>query len=302
MKHEKSQKYYLINLYQTRSRIALVCGILVLGLTGMAIVIGLMETQGTEVFHYFTVLSNITSACGAAFMIPYAVEGIRRKRFSLPRWVVAFQYVGAFGVAITLLSTLCLIIPVEGLKAVQGMNFWLHLITPVLTIVLFQCVETGVAFTWKNTLIVLIPYWCYMAIYFIMVVVLGEENGGWTDFYYTMSFWPVWISALLMFLLGLIVATALRFVQNRRAKQSRDRVARLWMDGIEPTALKIEAFGLGRYMGKHCDKSEMTVPLDIFEMMEERYDISIEELTRAYIKGVSDSLAERKGKKKEKKN
>ena len=48
MKEEKSHKYYLINLYQTRSRIALVCGVLVLFLTFMAVVIGLLD-DGTEV-------------------------------------------------------------------------------------------------------------------------------------------------------------------------------------------------------------------------------------------------------------
>ncbi len=84
----------------------------------MAIIQGVQSrAAGREsLFHYFTVLSNIFSAVGAAFMIPYAVEGIRRKRFVLPRWVVLFQYCGALGVFITLTSAVMFILPVSGIK------------------------------------------------------------------------------------------------------------------------------------------------------------------------------------------
>ena len=88
------KKKYLITLQQRRSVIAMIAGVFILSLTFMAIIQGVQSrAAGREsLFHYFTVLSNIFSAVGAAFMIPYAVEGIRRKRFVLPRWVVLFQY------------------------------------------------------------------------------------------------------------------------------------------------------------------------------------------------------------------
>ena len=92
-----------------------------------------------------------------------------------------------------------------------------------------------------------------------------------------------------MFVVGYVVAMLLRLIQNRRAAQSRQRVSQLWGDEMEPVELKIEVFGLGRYMGQHCDKTEVGIPLDIFEMMSERYGIPLYELMKPYVKGVADS-------------
>jgi hypothetical protein len=233
------------------------------------------------------------SAVGAAFMIPYAVEGIRRKRFMLPRWVVLFQFCGALGVAITMTTTLLLILPVSGAAAVTGMNFWLHLITPTLTIVLFECVEAGIFFTRREMFIALIPYWVYMLTYFLMVIIIGEDRGGWKDIYYTQAFWPAWISAIGMFALGLGEAALLRYIHNLRGRRSIAGLTRMWTEDLDPVTLKIEVFGLGRYMGEHCDANDVTVPIDIFEMMAGRYGVEEYELAKAYVKGVCDSMAEK---------
>ena len=293
-KRQGNHNDYFISLHESRSVIALLCGILVFCLTFLAVFQGITKDTDGTIFHYFTVLSNLFSATGAAFMIPDAVEGIRQKRFMLPRWIVMFQFTGALGVAITFLTTLVLILPVEGANAVTGMNFWLHLVTPLLTITLFQCVETGVSLTKRDMLMCLVPYWAYMFLYFIMVVVIGEERGGWADIYYTQAFWPAWVSAILMFALGLAVALLLRRIQNYRSKQARSRITRLWAENIDPVELKIEAFGLGRFMGSHGDRYEMHIPVDIFEMMSEKYDISVYELSKAYIKGMADGLDQTK--------
>ena len=291
------QKQYLIALEKNRSITALVAGILVFCITLATVAVVIEVNVGAEEnrLHYFTTLSNLLSAVGAAFMIPYAVEGIRKKRFTLPRWIVMLQYAGATCVAITMAAALLLILPTQGISAVQGTDFWLHLITPICTIVLFQCVETGVSLTRRNTILALIPYWCYMIVYYIMVVVVGKEHGGWSDFYMTGYFWPVWISIILMLAVGFGVATVLRIVQNRRALQSRNRITRLWQEDMDATELRIEAFGLGRYMGKHCGGSDLAVPVDIFEMMAERFDVSMDDLTRAFVKGALDARKGRDG-------
>ena len=289
------KKKYLITLQQRRSVIAMIAGVLILSLTFMAIIQGVQSraTGRESLFHYFTVLSNIFSAVGAAFMIPYAVEGIRRKRFVLPRWVVLFQYCGALGVFITFTSAVLFILPVSGIKAVTGMNFWLHLVTPILTVLLFGCVETGVLFSRKEMFIALIPYFSYMAVYFVMVILVGKENGGWDDIYHTASFWPAWISAVMMIALGLGEAALLRFVHNRRARQSQARLTALWTDDMEPVELMIEAFGLGRYMAGHSDESSTPIPLDILKMMSERYGVPVYDLAKAYLKGVCDMTDEK---------
>jgi len=80
-------------------------------------------------------------------MIPYAYEGIRKKRFVLPKIIVRIQYSCTICVCITMLISLVVILPFQGIKAVTGANFWLHIITPISAGVLFQCVESNVKFS-----------------------------------------------------------------------------------------------------------------------------------------------------------
>ena len=275
----KKHKKYLIALEETRSIVALISSIIVLFCTLAAV--------------FVMIDNNLLSASGAAFMLPFAVEGIRKKRFILPRWVVLFQYAGATCVAITMITSLAIILPTQGIEKMTGANFWLHIVTPAATVILFQSVESGIAFRRRDVLISLAPYWTYMLIYSIMAVVIGEERGGWSDFYMTQAFWPAWVSVILMLTIGFAVSAALRIVQNRRAEQCKKRIARTWSRDLEPTQILIEAFGLGRYIGSKCSIEELTVPLDIFAMMSERYGVPAEKLTKAYIKGALDSIGER---------
>ena len=292
MKTSSSKKEYLISLYHTRSIIALAAGVLVVCLAMTAVASKIMVYAYAEEnrLHYFTIQSNILAAAGAAFLIPYAIEGIRKKRFTLPRWLVVFHYTCASCAAITFVAALVIILPVRGLTAVTGTDFWLHLIVPVCNVILFQSLETGISLKRRDTLIALIPYWLYIIVYFIEVYVIGKENGGWSDFYMTQNFFPMWISLILMLVLGFAVASCLRMVQNRRAAQSRNRITRLWPEDMEPQEVLIEAFGLGRYMGAHCDASDLVVPVDIFTMLEERYGVGLDALTKAYIKGSLDAM------------
>ena len=292
-KMSESHKQYIIALYHTRSVVALIAGAGVFVVALAAIFYGLQTyTEEESLFHYFTVNANLLAAAGAAFMVPYAVEGCRKKRFVLPRWVVLFQYCGAVCLAITMLSTLCFILPVMGMEGIRGMNFWLHLISPTLSIILFQCVETGASFARRDTLLVLIPYWIYMTIYFIMVILVGKENGGWEDIYSVQAYLPVWVTIPMMLALGYVVALILRKIQNRRVRLSKARITRQWRADMSEVELRIEAFGLGRYMGLHSEDSELSVPVDIFELMAEQYDVSLQDLIKAFVKGGLDGMEE----------
>ena len=293
MKRKKNQ--YLIDLEQTRSRVALIAGILVFIFTISAIIIKVDTYSRTNEhpFHYFTVLSNFLSAIGAAFMIPYAAEGIRKKRFVLPRWVVLFQYAGATCVAITMVTTLLFIWPTQGSMAVTGTNFWLHIVTPFLTVVLFQCVETGITFNKLDNMHALVPFWTYMIVYFIMVVCIGKDHGGWSDFYMATAYTPAWLSMLAMLILGYAVSRALRYIQNKHAERSWEKISALWTDDLDEIELLIESFGLGRSIGRKCSGSELTIPLDIFILMSKRYNIPLEKLTNAYVRGALDSYQEK---------
>ncbi len=302
-KGAKPKKKYLIALAEKHSVVALLAGLIVLFCSLSAIIVRLMnyDQTGENPLHYFTVLSNLLSAIGAAFMIPYAIEGIYRKQFVLPRFVILFQFSGAICVSITMLTSLALILPLQGVReAIGGTDFWLHLISPACTILLFLCVETGVVLSRKEAALCLLPFFIYIAVYFVMVVLVGKENGGWADIYRAQAFWPFWISLLLFLAIGLIVSTLLHAAQTRRAVQTRRDIARGWRDDLSETELLIEAFGLGRYIGAKTSFGQLSVPLDIFSAMAERYNIPLDKLAKAYIRGALDSAEERRAGQEEK--
>ena len=290
-------KKYLIALEEKHSYIALVAGILVFFCTIGAIIIWAQnfDQTGEPPLHYFTALSNLLSAVGAAFMIPYALEGIRKKHFYLPKYIILFQFAGATCVSITMLTSLVLILPTQGTMAITGTNFWLHVVTPAFTIVLLQSVESRTSITKREALLTLIPFWLYVATYFIMVVVVGEEHGGWSDIYMTKAFWPAWVSVILFIIIGFAVSAALRFFRSRRVMKTWNDITRMWTDDLEAPELLIEAFGLGRYIGARCDGAELTIPMDIFTLMTERYDVTLEKLVTAYTTGALHAMNERAG-------
>ena len=124
------------------------------------------------------------------------------------------------------------------------------------------------------------------------MIVVGENNGGWSDFYMTQAFWPVWISFLLMAAIGFAVSSVLFAVHNRRAKRNWKYIEN-WSKNLGPTQLLIEAFGLGRYMGEKYTDGELAIPVDIFQIISGQYGIPVEKLTKAYIKGALDAIGER---------
>lgn len=292
---ERSKKY-LIALAEQQSILALCAGLLLLVCTFAAIIIWVDSYDGTEEppLHYFTALSNLMSALAASFMIPYAVDGIRKKHFVLPRYIVLFQFSAATCVSVTMLTSLVLILPTQGVMAVQGTNFWLHIITPLCAVILFQCVETGVSISKREAILCLIPFWIYIAVYFVMVVIVGEERGGWSDFYMARAFWPAWISIIMFLIVGFVMAMVLRLVHNRRAVQFWNRVSMLWTEDTLPEEMLVEAFGLGRYVGRNVNsETELSVPVSLFEKMSETFGLSVEKLINAYIYGALDSLRQK---------
>ena len=189
---------------------------------------------------------------------------------------------------------LLVILPVNGDDAVTGINFWLHLVTPLLTVILFLCVETSVLYTRRDTALIHVPYWAYLVVYWVMAILIGEEKGGWRDFYNVRMLRSLWILLPILLLLGYFVAIILRRLHNYRARKGMKRISGMWSKDLEPIELKIEVFGLGRYMGAQYQGDERSMPFDIFEIMTKRYDVTMEELTRAYIRGFLDSSEEKR--------
>ena len=296
-----SQRRYMISLYKKRSVIALIMGCLVFFLSLRAIGSRLREEYlivitdpGYNLFHYFTINSNLLSAIGAAFMIPYAIEGIRRKRFVFPKWVSMFQYSGAICTSLTMIFTIFLIAPYSGISdAFGGSYFWLHGICPILALILLFTVETDITFSLTDSLICLTPFYLYSLVYITNVVLLGEANGGWKDLYGINTLLPAAFTAPLMFMLGFGIAYLMRNIYNRLSEKRQKALIALWKDDASDVEINIEVYGLGRYNGKHMDMSHIVVPIDILKMLSEKYGLDLYKLCSIYNKGVIDGLKER---------
>ena len=297
MKKTESQKEYLIAINNRKSKRALAAALVVSVGTYIAVVYSIFENlSGESTFHYFTTLSNLLSAAGAMFMLPYAVEGIRKKRFTMPRWISLFQYAGAVSVFITMFCASTIISFTLGPAfAFGGTRFWLHLIMPVLAISLFLAVESGHTLTKKDTILAQIPFWIYSLLYMIMVLGVGTDRGGWADIYRTTGILPVWMVALLLFAIGYGAAVILRIIHNRIVDRGLRALIARWNDGTSPVELKIEAYGLGRYMAGHLDQTEIVIPVDLFLLMMKKSDVTLDELSKAFTKGVLNGLEESQG-------
>ncbi|MBR4132382.1 MAG: hypothetical protein IKT99_05340 [Oscillospiraceae bacterium] len=291
-------KHYLISLHVWRSKMALAACILTLGASLAMIGKGMVEMTAdgadvAELFHYFTINSNFLTALASAAIIPYAIDGMRKKRFTYPKWTALLHYCGTVCTTLTMIFAVCLISWVDFQLAFGGNNLFLHIICPTLVLVAFFLVESDSRFTVRDTLIGLIPFVLYCCIYLFEVVILGPERGGWPDFYHFTEIVPIYVSLPGMCLLAFGIATAIRLISNRLNAARRRRLTALWRGDADPVEVKIEVYGLGRFTGRSCDKNNLTIPLDILEMLSDRYGIKTEDLIKVYAKGVSDAITQK---------
>ena len=178
------------------------------------------DHMGLRTFCMFTVNSNILAAGAMAMVIPYTMDGLRTHNYHLPRWIVDVVYAGVTAVALTFLVSLFILAPVKGFLLIfSGARFFLHGVCPVLAVIAFCFFMSQKRMGFWDSLFALIPVIIYAAVYFVMVVVIGEENGGWNDFYGFATFIPRWVSAIALVPVSLLIATGIRALHNR----SRDR-------------------------------------------------------------------------------
>ena len=158
------------------------------------------DHMGIRTFCMFTVNSNILAGLSMMLCLPYTIDGLRTGNYHLPDWVVVLMYVTVTAVALTFLVSLCILSPVKGFRLIfSGSRFFLHGVCPVLSIVTFCFFINSHMVRVREIPLALVPVLIYAAVYIIMVVVIGEENGGWDDFYGFVTRAPFWVSAAVIF-------------------------------------------------------------------------------------------------------
>ncbi len=155
-------------------------------------------------------------------------------------------------------------------------------------------VEGGCEYSRRDALIAGIPFLVYELVYIYEVALVGRENGGWKDIYHVTDFVPAAVSAPVLLLAVVGLSLLIVWLYNRSVRRRRRRLeARLWPRDVDPIEIRIEIFGLGRYMGAHSDSKFIELPLDLIDWIAELYGMGTEDLTKPYIKGFLDSLKQK---------
>lgn len=179
----------------------------------------LVET-GFDSYKFFTTDSNILAAVSSIVLIPFEVQILRGKRKKLPHAAVVLKYIGMASVMLTFITVLVILLPQYDAEfLLLGTAFYMHLAGPLAALVTFLFLETDSAVTLPETFLTLIPPSLYGAVYIAQVVFIGENNGGWKDFY-TFNRGGYWyVTVVVLFSVVYIVAVITRLIHNRFAKR-----------------------------------------------------------------------------------
>jgi hypothetical protein len=244
--------------------------------------------MGIRTFCMFTVNSNILAALSSFTVIPYAIDGIRKKEYVLPDWVVVFMMTGTTSVALTFLVSLFVLSPVKGFVLIfSGSRFFLHGVCPILNILAFCVFVTSHKITVKQSLFSLIPVGIYAVIYFVMVVVIPKELGGWDDFYGFATKMPLWISVTSVLPLTFGITTIIRLWHNRSFVNRRKNEAQIFLDYFEGKDTREILFEMGKARAKIQPYGDVIVPMLVIRRIVyfTESDMSMEDACRLYLDG-----------------
>ena len=289
---KENKRVHLVNLFKWRSILAQIACLVTFFLSVASIVYGIAtNTEGTanKDFEWFTIDSNLFMAFSAMMIFPFTVEGIQKKRLTYPKWVLLIHYAAVINTTVTMVFAVCFISWYDPVLAFGEENKFLHIICPMLVLISFFMVEARHVLNRKDTLIALIPFSMY-AILYIYHVVYAKD---WIDHYMLNTFMPFYVSLPLMLVFVYVVGWLIRMVHNRLMESRDDELKTVWEEDHDPVSVKIEIYSLGTHAGLYEEKDNITVPFDILEEVSERFNIRLEELGRAYNKGVIDGMKEK---------
>ena len=223
------------------------------------------DHMGLRTFCMFTVNSNILCGLGMIVVVPYTIDGMRKRDFNLPNWVVDLLFCGVTSVGLTFLVSLCILAPVKGFVLIfTGSRFFLHGLCPILAIIAFCFLMTGHVIKLKEALVSMSPVILYAMVYYFMVEILGPDNGGWDDFYGFFTKIPAWVSLLSFIPITFAIASVLRLLHNRSCMRAGKREAEFYrreFAGKDAREL-IKAIAAGNRSIKH---SYVSVPVRLLD-------------------------------------
>lgn len=146
---------------------------------------GNMKSFGFVMFRYFTVDSNVFCALSSLCLLPCEYAAALNGKTRLPKWAQIFKLMGTVTVTLTMLVVIAFLLPMTGdfSGMYGGVNFYLHLAGPIMAVYSFCFLENDNMLDKAKGVIPVAPILIYGIVYFVMVIVIGPERGGWPDFY-----------------------------------------------------------------------------------------------------------------------
>ncbi len=245
------------------------------------------DHMGIRTFCMFTVNSNILCAVSMAMVIPYTLDGRRKHNYHLPRWITRFVYMGVTGVGLTFVISLLVLSPVKGFFLIfTGSRFFLHGLCPILAIVAFCFFMSEQELTFRDNLLVLLPVFLYACLYFVMVVLIGEEAGGWNDFYGFVTRVPMWIPMVLFLPITFLIAWGLRALHNRSFLRREVEEASACREAFANADPRRIAGAMARANSLTVKMADVLVPTRVLSIILENSnsDATLEECSEIYLK------------------
>ena len=145
-----------------------------------------------------------------------------------PNWLVVLKHTSTVAVSVTFVTVVFLLAPSYAILGkgyftlFLGTHVYMHLLNPLLAIISFVFFENWRKISFKESLLGLIPVGLYAILYITMVVIVGEANGGWRDFY-NFTFgghnWVIPFSVIGMLLMTFLISIVLTKWHNKKCEK-----------------------------------------------------------------------------------
>ena len=174
---------------KTKALISLILNCLTSSVTTLVIVLLFfiddpVINNGWESFLFFTTDANILTAIASIIVAFYDIRILRGKAYSIPKYAELLKFVGVVSLMLTFATVMIMLIPLYGAAyELGGTNCHMHLGAPMMSLISFWFCEKRSKITVAESLLGLLPTSIYAAVYYVMVIAIGAENGGWIDFY-----------------------------------------------------------------------------------------------------------------------
>lgn len=244
------------------------------------------DHMGIRTFCMFTVNSNILAALSVTMTIPYTIDGLRKHNYHLPRWVTVFAFAGVTAVTLTFLISLFILSPVKGFRLIfSGSRFFLHGVCPILAFVAFCFFMSAQRLSAADQVIALVPVLLYAVLYYIMVVVIGEENGGWNDFYGFATRLPLWIPVTLILPLTYAISSLIRFLHNRCFLRRKEEEAAYFKEVFGEADIQTIVGAMARLHSSTVKTLDIVIPRRVISIMvnNSEDDDAVDELCKVYL-------------------